>query len=389
MKTMADCRKNKIVVIVIALLMLQWTGKGVEAVSQFLNDAAFSIVDPELSVVSRLISSSSSYLFPSSSFGLFSQPSMGSVPAMTPVPTMTYTLQTPGPPNTQNVVSSTQLLFPTPTPSPTPVSTSPAPPQNFNAISGFISPVLLRDDNSFDTSTGIFTVDDDGVYVFVIHRPGVLFLNPDLTLTVIPSANPTSNQTLVTLDDTGDGSVTTTHVVADLRRGDRVFIDNPGQADVFGTADNPFIYNGFLLYHTPISPAPKVRQSAFSVSLAGNLSREEGSIFSNYNPPALNINDDFDVERGTFLTSLKGLYIFHLSATFTTTVSDARPAITVNVNNVERARGSVKVNPIQISNSVGVTIALPMVRGDIVELFNVLDDSNIDFFLTFSGYLLA
>ncbi|XP_041458674.1 uncharacterized protein LOC121410569 [Lytechinus variegatus] len=382
---MADCRKNEIVVIVIALLMLQWTGKGVEAVSQFLNDAAFSIVDPELSVVSRLISSSS--------FGLFPQPTMGSVPAMTAVPPMTavpsMTLQIPGPPNTQNVVLSTQMLLPTPTPSPTPVSISPAPPQNINAISGFISPVLLRDDNSFNTSTGIFTVDDDGVYVFVIHRPGVHSQNPDLTLTVITSANPTSNQTLATLDDTGDGSVTTTHVVADLRRGDRVFIDNPGQADVVGTADNPFIYNGFLLYHTPISPAPKVRQSAFWVSLAGNLSREEGAIFSNYNPPALNINDDFDAERGTFLTSLKGLYIFHLSATFTTTVSDAKPAITVNVNNVERARGSVKVNPIQISNSVGVTIALPMVQGDIVELFNVLDDPNIDFFLTFSGYLLA
>lgn len=97
-------------------------------------------------------------------------------------------------------------------------------------------------------TTGIFHIDDDGVYVFVIHRPGVDVDNPDLTLTLIPSAHPTTNQTLVTLGDTGVGSVITIHVVAELRRGDRVLIANPRYADVTGTEDNPFIYNAFLLY---------------------------------------------------------------------------------------------------------------------------------------------
>lgn len=69
--------------------------------------------------------------------------------------------------------------------------------------------------------------------------------------------------------------------------------------------------------------------------------------------------------------------------------SGGQPAVAISVNEVERARVQAHVDMMQRIENVGVTIALPMVKGDIVQLVNVFENPNIGCFATFAGYLLA
>lgn len=69
--------------------------------------------------------------------------------------------------------------------------------------------------------------------------------------------------------------------------------------------------------------------------------------------------------------------------------SNGQPAVAISVNDVEKARLQADVDMMQRIETVGVTIALPMVKGDIVRLVNVFENPNIDCFATFAGYLLA
>ena len=139
---------------------------------------------------------------------------------------------------------------------------------------------------------------------------------------------------------------------------------------------------------TPISPFPSVRQSAFSATVAGNLS-DYGVAFTDYDAPGLNLGGDFDPVTGTFLVPMRGLYIFHVSATFFSPMISLRPVVTLSVNGVDRARLQARFDMTQSSKNVAVTIAQALGQGDTVRLVNLAETPNIDCSASFVGYLLS
>ena len=202
-------------ILVIALLT-STTLEKIAASSQFQSDASFSVVDTDLSTVIPTIVPTTAAL---------------TTAALTTAASIVTTANWAATAALTTSAATTLL-------------------EDLNPLTGFDDPppVLLRGDNGLDPATGIFRIVDDGSYVFIIHRVGFDGTNPTLELTVVPASDPTTNTTLATLEDTGENTIFTTHVVANLRRGDVVVISNAQAADVEGTDDNPFIYNAFLLY---------------------------------------------------------------------------------------------------------------------------------------------
>ncbi|XP_071478454.1 uncharacterized protein [Diadema antillarum] len=261
--------------------------------------------------------------------------------------------------------------------------------ESFNPLSGFDEPppVLLRGDDGLNATSGIFHIVDDGFYVFMIHRGGVNGDNSSVDLVLLDDHD-LSNTTLATVEDNGEGTVFSAHVAVELRRDDYLLIANPTYSDVEGDMDNPFIYNAFLLYHKPLSSFPRVRQSAFTVTVAGNLTLADEPL-TNYNSPVVDINGDFNIDSGTFVVPMRGIYIFHLDVTFVSPSLDVRAALAITVNDAIRARVQARFESPQLRKNAAVTIAQSLQQGNSVQLLNLLSTPDIDCNVVLTGYLLS
>lgn len=271
-----------------------------------------------------------------------------------------------------------------------PTTTEPFP----NNVIFNTDPFLLRGDSArYDAPKGQVDIFDDGTYVFIIHRVGRTLDESPLILQVYRADDEDDYIQIGEIFDNGEGVVSTTHALAQLKRGDIVSILNEG-VTVIGDEDNPFIFNMFLLYHTPITSFPHVRQSAFKAF--GEYSNlEPGAIDNLYLNESIGLGG-FDEDSGVFKVPIRGPYIFNLAATFIGNQDIG--AVDLKVNGDVIARCAVinpdvnKMyrygNPVPGQRTAAITIPQSLEQGDEVNLFNVNELSG-DLLVKFIGYLLS
>nr|AAK11303.1 32kDa cortical vesicle protein CV34-38 precursor [Strongylocentrotus purpuratus] len=257
---------------------------------------------------------------------------------------------------------------------------------------------------SFDKMqvTQLIEINDDGTYLFIIHRAGIIDMDspgppPRPFLLAI------SNTPDVEIVDTGEGSISTMHVLADLKRGDSVSITVQDDDDV-GDEKRPFIFSVFLLYHTPIVSFPRARQSAFSVKLDNVVLSVADSIIKNFDSPTVNIGDEFDRSTGAYTAPFEGLYVFHLAVTFSSKADgEGKAAVAFQKNGITKAQVSDKVRSAQTTEifrgpyvdyyvppqNSAITVAQNLNQGDKITLRNVIAVSGVSGSVTFVGYLLS
>ncbi|NP_999669.2 cortical vesicle protein CV34-53 precursor [Strongylocentrotus purpuratus] len=256
---------------------------------------------------------------------------------------------------------------------------------------------------SFIISQDGIKINDDGTYLFIIHRAGVIARDsqgsrPDPFLLKI------SNTPNVEIVDTGEESICTVHVLAELKRENIVSISIPSSLNTVPADENrPFIFSAFLLYHTPIVSFPRARQSAFSVNLNGVDLSVADSIIKSFAPPTVNIGDEFDRMTGVYTAPFEGLYMFHLAVTFSSEADgEGRAAVAFQTNGNTKAQVSDQVQSIpQVPafrdiytyylppQNSAITVAQNLNQGDKITLRNVIAVSGVRGSVTFVGYLLS
>eukprot|EP00057_Strongylocentrotus_purpuratus_P014738 XP_011669212.1 PREDICTED: uncharacterized protein LOC105440586 [Strongylocentrotus purpuratus] len=149
--------------------------------------------------------------------------------------------------------------------------------------------------------SGKIEINDDGTYLFIIHRPGLGIAFQPLLLVV-------EDWGIIAFTlNSGERATFTAHALAELKRGNVVYVYN--KADVVGDENRPFIFSVFLLYHKPIVSFPRARQSAFSVYGLVYIIEQQlaDSMIDMYAPPDVNIGDGFDSRAGVFTAPFQGM----------------------------------------------------------------------------------
>nr|XP_054772122.1 uncharacterized protein LOC129280093 [Lytechinus pictus] len=165
---------------------------------------------------------------------------------------------------------------------------------------------------SYNAALGEIEVNDDGTYVFIIHRAGLATTVSSRPL-LLEVKNATDDYvTVAELVDSREGTILTAHVLAELKRNDSVFIHTQGE-NVIGNEDRPFIFSMFLLYHKTLVSFPRARQAAFSVTGSANLSFAD-SIINDLGDPTVNIGNGFDEQTGVFTAPLKAVEVGAVSS---------------------------------------------------------------------------
>nr|AAK11307.1 cortical vesicle protein CV34-53 precursor [Strongylocentrotus purpuratus] len=259
---------------------------------------------------------------------------------------------------------------------------------------------------SFDKMqvTQLIEINDDGTYLFIIHRAGIIAgdSEDDAPAPFLLAINAPDGE-IAEIVDTGEGSISTVHVLADLKRDDSVFITVQEDDDV-GDEKRPFIFSVFLLYHTPIVSFPRARQSAFSVKLDDVDLSVADSIIKSFESPTVNIGDEFDRTTGVYTAPFEGLYVFHLAVTFSSEADgEGRAAVAFQTNGNTKAQVSDKVQSAQTTEifrgpyvdyyvppqNSAITVAQNLNQGDKITLRNVIAVSGVSGSVTFVGYLLS
>ncbi|XP_063968273.1 uncharacterized protein LOC129279836 [Lytechinus pictus] len=250
---------------------------------------------------------------------------------------------------------------------------------------------------SYNAALGEIEVNDDGTYVFIIHRAGLATTVSSLPLLLEVKNGTDDYVTVAELVDSREGTILTAHVLAELKRNDSVFIHTQGE-NVIGNEDRPFIFSMFLLYHKTLVSFPRARQAAFSVTGSANLSFAD-SIINDLGDPTVNIGNGFDEQTGVFTAPFEGLYVFHLAVTFIPLGGGGGRgvvALQVNGDTIAQVTARVTVGIVQFrwipfvpAQNGAITIAYPLNLGDEISLRNVISIESLEGKVMFVGYLLA